>query len=164
MYRKPLLTIEDAEALTGQLVRLEWSTYSAPLIGIATGVNGRKVMYRDADARERGLTFLQGSYVVFATTEVIESEQPFRQVRWRDRPGQEAEAVSAYLSGGIVNPGMPYPPLNLQSSGYLQRWAAEQFLLVQGDYIDREQSRLQEVQTPLQQGERLHYDFSTGTV
>lgn len=144
MYRKPLLTIEDAEALTGQLVRLEYSNYSRPLIGIVTAASGQYIYYRNHANLNKRLRFINGTYVVYATTEIIEHEPPFREVRWRDRPGQDERATPANRITTVNPAGIPYvtqepiyPTLNLQPPS---------------------------VQELLQRGDRLHYDFSVGTV
>lgn len=95
MYRKPLLTVEDGKALIGKLVRLEFSRahLDARWVGIVTrlgsdwGGNTESIYFTAPDGGEDGLRFIEGTYVVFATTadDMRVDEAPFVHVTWRDR-------------------------------------------------------------------------------
>ena len=99
MYRKPLLTPEDAEPLIGKVTRLEFFENSAfdDWVGIVTGVHGsgrtrrtrRYIYFTRANGDNDRMLFIGGTCVVFATTAdsfiPADQEEPFRQVRWDDR-------------------------------------------------------------------------------
>ena len=96
MYRKPLLTPEDAEPLIGKVTRLEFfedSTYDG-WVGIVTGVEGyargrRYIYFTRANGDNDRMLFIGGTCVVFATTAdsfiPADQEEPFQQVRWDRR-------------------------------------------------------------------------------
>ena len=96
MYRKPLLTPEDAEPLIGKVTRLEFFEDSAfdDWVGIVTGEEGyargrRYIYFTRANGDNDRMLFIGGTCVVFATTAdsfiPADQEEPFRQVRWDDR-------------------------------------------------------------------------------
>lgn len=85
MYRKPLLTPEDLQALLGKVVRLEWSM-SQPKVGICVEADEFRVVLRQLDDGYTDLYCLEAAYVVFATTDPPrEIEAEHVPVFWRDR-------------------------------------------------------------------------------
>ena len=86
MYRKPLLTTDDIDALIGKIVRLEWSETE---VGTVTGRTDGYILFRRPDGVRDDLLCIPGAWVVFATTidSFIppEDESPFVPVLWRER-------------------------------------------------------------------------------
>lgn len=114
MYRKPLLTREDALPLVGELVRFEFSNndrmrYS----GIVRQVSTRRVYFNRADSTNGELLFIAGMYVVFATTvdelRPAEEEETFTPVLWRERHTLTGEPAPT-----SVGEPFPAPPWHVE--------------------------------------------------
>lgn len=96
MYRKPLLTSEDARPLIGRVVRFEFSNYEhdhVRWVGVPYEIGqydwesdnpDSAIYFRRADGTTDEILFIQGANVVFATTvdDMREDEAAFVPVRW----------------------------------------------------------------------------------